>query len=620
MMKILVIISLLFVFLMTSCQKETDEFKPLAGSVSGRFHLTTVDYDGAERTRTTETPPSTVRYDEISYYVRSEIDGHMVSDIKTQWRPETSELIIEGLQKGNYKLFVLAVQGDMKADRATIHPLTSIFDDWLSFPENQTAPLQADYYYAKVDFYVDIQQGVETITPLQEVSLRRLIAGIEFSFDYNNPYVRTSVENTTLLLEDTKFYTTLKGSGEYGGESLGGVRRVSLDRDSHILRFMPSTHNSAPLQGRIEMHSRSHTKKEIVQYYNFSDKILERGRLNRVKTQVVHPDDNSGVLFVNSAALDESHPGYILQDDEPKEVYTDFNQRQFSVTQPLQTEITNDGKLHLRFYSPRPLKDAAVRILIPSLREPVTLAYLDSIPAFADIWLEIPATKRSMTFPTASGSHITLPPLAVVLLQAGEITIESKDELWTKLQKITIPWTIRFSLFGGNPDKPDGSPTSDNWIGIRPVHCREAVAFMLNVTYMFELKEVEQLMRANADKLYGNDGKTPEPIDRVISKMHEAHTLSVGLIEPGTLLGRGSPWAWGVNQSCYLYHYDSPYFVSVNFHELGHVMNYNHFSQFTHGIWANNLMNIFYRDHIKEFPIDKYEYLNSRNNPNRYAF
>lgn len=617
-MKILVAISLICTFLLTSCEseKDTDILNPLAGSVSGRFYLTTADYDNVEHTRVTVTN-LTVKYDEISYYVVDLSVNRFVSDVKTEWRPEISELIVEGLQEGRYQLLVLAVQGDTKADRATIHPLTTPMDAWLSFPEDQAIPLQADYYYGRVEFSVEVQQGVETITPLQEVSLRRLIGGIEFNFTYNNPYVRTSLEKNTLLLEEAKFYTTFTADQRYEGESIGGIRKVELERDSRILRFMPSIHGSSPLQGKIEMHSRNYKGKEIIRNYNFSDQILERGRLNRVNTQVIHPDDNNGVLYMTPAAFEDSRHGYILQDDEPKEVYTDSRQRKFITTKPLQTEITDNGELHLRFYSPRPLKDVTVSVNIPSAHERIILAYLDSIPAFADIWLEIPATQRSMTFPTASGGHITLPPLTVDELRSGELTIESGEDYWTRLQKIKIPWTIFFGLFGGNPDRPNGGPVG-NWIGIRPLHCRETVAFMLNVTYMFGLEDVVQLMRDNADKLLGNDGKTPEPIDRVVSKMRGAYSLQVGLVNHNTILGLGSPSVWGVVQDCHLFHYDNSYLVHVSFHELGHVMNYNHSSSFTYGIWAERLMNNFYINHINEFPIDKYTYLNSRNNPNKY--
>ena len=47
-------------------------------------------------------------------------------------------------------------------------------------------------------------------------------------------------------------------------------------------------------------------------------------------------------------------------------------------------------------------------------------------------------------------------------------------------------------------------------------------------------------------------------------------------------------------------------------------MGYNHSSSFTYGPWAQELMNHFYVEHISEMPIDKPDYLNTKENPYLY--
>ena len=47
----------------------------------------------------------------------------------------------------------------------------------------------------------------------------------------------------------------------------------------------------------------------------------------------------------------------------------------------------------------------------------------------------------------------------------------------------------QFVLNGGNP--VTGVP-NNNWWGIRPVHCREAVALYLNIGYMCTLEKFQQ--------------------------------------------------------------------------------------------------------------------------------
>ena len=56
------------------------------------------------------------------------------------------------------------------------------------------------------------------------------------------------------------------------------------------------------------------------------------------------------------------------------------------------------------------------------------------------------------------------------------------------------------------------------------------------------------------------------------------------------------------------------------FHELGHVLGYNHSSSFTNGAWSQQLMSNFYLKHLKELPIDSPDYLDSKSNDNLYNF
>ena len=157
-------------------------------------------------------------------------------------------------------------------------------------------------------------------------------------------------------------------------------------------------------------------------------------------------------------------------------------------------------------------------------------------------------------------------------------------------------------------------------MGIRPVHCREAVAFFLNFTYMIDMPEHEEILRANEDRLYGNGGVTDKvTADVVLQQMRQERTLNVGLVYPGNgIIGLGGGSAFGVYQSGWLNHYTNTYACEIMFHELGHVMGYNHSSAFTYGPWAQELMNHFYVTHLNEMPINSPHYLNSSKNPTLY--
>ena len=67
-------------------------------------------------------------------------------------------------------------------------------------------------------------------------------------------------------------------------------------------------------------------------------------------------------------------------------------------------DVTDDGKLHVRFYSPRPLAEVLVKARIPvSGDEYFDLAWFDNIPAFADFTETLPMTQRRTWYRTESG-------------------------------------------------------------------------------------------------------------------------------------------------------------------------------------------------------------------------
>ena len=289
-------------------------------------------------------------------------------------------------------------------------------------------------------------------------------------------------------------------------------------------------------------------------------------------------------MFITREAYAQGGHKAILQDDEPHTIYNDKEQRNFNTARPLQVSVTPEGLLHVRFYSPREARNVLIRGLIPEVdNEYLDLAYFDVIPA----WIMFRA--------------------------------ESDDPYWQKLQKIVHGWNIRFELFGGDPTKPDGGP-SGNWMGIRPVHCREVVAFFINFTYMIDMPEHEQILRENEDRLYGNGGVEDKvSAETVLSQMRQERTINAGLVYPGnSVMGLGGGSTFGAWQGGWLDHYTSTYSCEVMFHELGHVMGYSHNSAFTYGPWAQELMNRFYVDHLDMMPVDSPDYLSSRQNPNIY--
>ena len=607
---------LMLCVLFVSCMQEEWAGRSEDSDVALAFRLSCREYDG-EQSRSAMLED--VKYDRVFYYVVDE-DGELAKDFKSRYDASAAEIRIEGLHDGNYRLLVLGIRGDERKDRAVINELQRASDCWLSFPADLHKPLEAEYFYSQTPFTVTVRQtsgGKQETASLDTlVEQRRIMSRVDFDFVYNNPYVKYAVVSKTLSVTNARFFTSFSGDGTFGGESDGQMDEIDLNSVSTCC-FMPTV-GGMPVLGELHMSTRNYKGYDVVQTYTFIQPALEPNRWNRVETQVKHPDDKSGVMFLTRQAYEAGSHQKILQDDEPKSVYTDQTQRMFDTSQPLQLSLTDEGQLHARFYSPRSVSRVLVKALIPSVSEEyVELAYFDSIPAFADFFQALPMLERETTYKTESGRLLELSQMEMADLVDVRFKVESDDDYWQRLQRIKYGVVLRWGLYGGDPDLPDGGP-SGNWMGIRPVHCRESVAFFLNYSSLLDMPELEQLLRDNPDKLY-DDNKQPVSPETVLQKMRTKYRLNVGLIYEGNgVSGLGGGSAWGVAQWIYLGHYNNAYTCSLAIHELGHVMGYDHSSAFTYGPWAMELINNFYVDHLKELPVDSPSYLDSANNPCLY--
>ena len=561
-------------------------------------------------------------YDKVEFVVVDE-NGNKVTGVKGLYDKNTSNMSLEGLHEGSYKILILGMKGDMTADHATINRINHISEVWLSFPEDLAKPLECEYFYSATPFTVRkvfTSDGYELVTEISEqIVQHRIVGRMDFIFSYNNPYVRTAVTSNTIVLNtNSRFYTQISGEGIFSGESNGEMRVLDMSEHTEYL-FMPTVEGRS-VKGDITMFTRDYRANAVKRLYNFDLESVVDNYIGRVEINVVHPDDEMGTMFITHRAYVEGQHSLILQDYEPHTIYTDKTLRNFNTSRPLQLSVTSEGQFHARFYSPRSLSNVLVKARIPSVgNEYIDLAYFDSIPAFADFYEEIPVIKKDRYYRSESGRIVKMPVMHADDFSGIEFKIESNDPYLEKLNDIIHGWNIRFHLYDGDPTKPDGGPVG-NWMGIRPVHCREAVAFFLNFTYMIDMPEHEEILRANEDRLYGNGGVEDKvTADIVLQQMRQERTLNVGLVYPGHgVIGLGGGSAFGAYQPGWLNHYTDTYACEIMFHELGHVMGYSHDSSFTYGPWAQELMNHFYVEHLSDMPIDSPSYLDSKKSPNLY--
>ena len=610
---------------MLSCSKEQPA-APVAGPAPAVFHLCPEEYAGTSGPGQHLDVKSSAGqyaagYDRVEFAV-TDMDGNVVRNLKGVYDRNTSSINIEGLQAGSYRLLVLGILGDSADDGAVIHDISHASEQWLSFPENPDRSLSAEYFHSTTPFTVknvSYEEGNGLVTDVSgDIVQKRIVGRIDIRHVFSGPYIESAVVSNGIILEAPRFYTGLSGDGVFSGKSRTDRLTLDLTAGSSFI-FMPTVEDGA-IGGENEVITRDYRGGMSRRVFVFSGVSVSPNAVSEVNIDAVHPDDGSGTMFITEKYYESGSYGLILQDDEPHEIYTDFSKRNFNTASPLQVSLAGDS-LHVRFYSPKDLKDVLIRAMFPGTEgEYVDLAYFDRIPAFADFYETLPVTSDKCIFRTESGRLLEIPETDASGLAGITFRLESKDPYWEKLKAIRHGWNIRFSLYGGDPEREDGGPAG-NWIGIRPVHCREAVAFFLNFTYMIDMPEHELILMENQDRLYGNGGPedkvTPET---VLAQMRQSRTINVGLVYTGNgVLGLGGGNVFGAYQGAWFNHYTSTYACEIMFHELGHVMGYSHSSAFTYGPWAQELMNKFYVDHIQEMPVDSPSYLDSRNNPHIYA-
>lgn len=630
--KLLVLAAAATVFLSCSKEQVMDDITVPSGHGLS-FVLSGSGYEGAG-----DNGRETIRFDRVEFMV-ADTDGQRVHDMKGYYDAATSSIRIERLGEGEYTLLALGIAGDSRDDGVTVHEVGNISDIWLSVDENLDRPLAAEYFHTALPFRVSVRNGPggdELFTDVKgPVMMRRIVGRVDFNVDFSNEYIENAVISMQAVLDGPVLYSSISAGGQFAvarstgpgetpssgmpdGRDVKVRYRIPLDRSrSHYL--MPSA-NGGPVHGSVEIQTRDYRGNTVRRLYSFELPAVGPNRISEINVDAVHPEDGCGTMFMTRSLYESGGHGRILQDDEPHGIYTDMTLRNFNTARPLQVSVTGEGHLSARFYSPRDLTDVLVRARIPGSGESfVDLAYFDVIPAFADFSYMLPVCAQSGWYRTDTGRIVDIPRLSPQELSSAEFEIVSSDPYWARLQKIRHGWNIRFDLYGGDPTLPDGGPQG-NWMGIRPVHCREAVAFFLNFTYMIDMPEHEAILRENTDRLYGNGGVDDKvSVETILGQMRQTRTVNVGLVYPGNgVVGLGGGSTFGAYQGGWFSHYTSLYACEVMFHELGHVMGYNHSSSFTYGPWAQELMNNFYVSHLAEMPVDSPDYLDSASNPNQY--
>lgn len=562
-----------------------------------------------EQTKAASAAKLTVRY------LLANSNGVLINDMQSAYHPDNGMIVIEPLPLGSYKLFVLGYdQAMIEAGLLINENPTTANETWFSFADQTVPMLSSDVlFYGSKEFVVSSE-----LLENQTVDLSYVLAGVDVEKNIPSLYLRNSIDDIEIMIpESVRFYSGMNVKGIFDGESACSKDNRSL-KSKNAFYIMPQT-KSDSVQLTFTTTTKDH-RGEAYRMNNTVSMLLCSAVKNMVTLDLsAHPDAKSGMLYITKSYYDEEERPLILQDNEPKSIFYDEKQRSFRINELLQTIRNEEGKLQTRFYSPVPIKNVSIWSSDKMYGERILLAYYDSIPAFCNAEFSFADKDVAQEFLTDSKSKIKLTKAEISSLLSSNVEIECFDPYWIKVSKITPTWYIRFSSYGGDPDASNGSPVG-NWMGIRPVHIREAVAFMINFGYMISTQDFATYLEGFQGQIWGNGGREDIiDVKQIIPQLNARPGFNMGLVYVGNgVVGLGGGWTLGVSQSTYLNHYDYPNTATTFFHEIGHCLGYSHSSGMSYGPWAEQIANRYYVNNLSSFPVNSWMILNSRNSPNKY--
>ena len=107
--------------------------------------------------------------------------------------------------------------------------------------------------------------------------------------------------------------------------------------------------------------------------------------ISDIGSEGVNPPDNELLVKLTAADYNSENTYYILNDNEPSDVYFNNSQRSFYVNQPLQLTLDDNHYFQLRFYSPRKLSNVTIWAKIDGYEEAFKFMELEEIRPFQQL-------------------------------------------------------------------------------------------------------------------------------------------------------------------------------------------------------------------------------------------
>ena len=296
---------LLGALLLANCSGDFEQETGIVPSHSGQVSfLFGLQQDDASVVQTRGSKPEQITR---MWYAIANERGEIIKPLYQKLEENFSKLTIEGLSMGDYTVVFLATTSE-EEDEAVKEP-EKLSDDWL-INHAENAPLDAVYFYKKIELHIGRDQASVSHTVVLERSVGRVDVDLNVSSDYMWRFIR----KIDITFDDAEgIYATLGADGKYSG-----TRKIeSYDiTGKYSFYSLPGT---KALSGFVTIESDRSDGTQFVRKYRFTDCKIEAGRVSHISIDYLHPENQDGSLYVRKEDFFRFRTDTMFLASEPRE-------------------------------------------------------------------------------------------------------------------------------------------------------------------------------------------------------------------------------------------------------------------------------------------------------------
>jgi len=267
----------------------------------------------------------------------------------------------------------------------------------------------------------------------------------------------------------------------------------------------------------------------------------------------------------------------MFEDGEAMSVMTSEDRR-FDISNVLRVRAVNNTTLEVANFAPVDITDATIVVSIAGQTEKIKLLHIGTIKGHRVKQIPYPFISGQAEYLDVNNKIVNLSAYKTAGINPTDISFEftGTTPLITKLKKLSIiKWQPKMHDF--DPENLD-----NNWLD-EPTEkqFRMFTGFIINFAYMYT--DATMRSRIVNELVIGNDGVTALTTAEKEADWIKAQTrakINCGLTDTRKVSGLGGGSTFGIPDWVTLNFMTNSY--TTPFHEMGHVLGYNHSSSMTY--------------------------------------